>query len=105
MFTVIGDGDIDFPAFLKTLLKNGYSGWSVVEQDVKFGHTAIPPKDSVEASLNYLKGVVDHLGLSGASAELLKIVRRSPVDRSRCSGRLPRRVVCFSYCRHRSTFR
>jgi inosose dehydratase len=62
VFTVIGKGDIDFPAFFRTLLKNGYSGWSVVEQDVKFGHTEIPPKDSVEASLKYLKGVVDHLG-------------------------------------------
>ena len=62
MFTVIGDGDIDFPSFFRTLQKNGYSGWSVVEQDVKFGHTVIPPKDSVEASLNYLKGVVNQLG-------------------------------------------
>ncbi|HEY2121615.1 MAG TPA: TIM barrel protein [Candidatus Acidoferrum sp.] len=62
VFTVIGDGGIDFPSFFKTLLKNGYSGWSVVEQDVKFGHTAIPPKDSVEASLKYLKGVVNQLG-------------------------------------------
>jgi len=62
VFTVIGSGDIDFPAFFKTLLKNGYSGWSVVEQDVKFGHTTIPPKDSVRASLEYLKGVVHQLG-------------------------------------------
>lgn len=62
VFTVIGNGDIDFPAFFKTLLKNGYSGWSVVEQDVKFGHTTIPPKASVLASLKYLKGVVDQLG-------------------------------------------
>jgi inosose dehydratase len=61
VFTVIGQGDIDFPAFFRTLLKNGYSGWSVVEQDVKFGHTVIPPKDSVEASLKYLKGVVSQL--------------------------------------------
>jgi inosose dehydratase len=61
VFTVIGQGNIDFPAFFRTLLKNGYSGWSVVEQDVKFGHTAIPPKDSVAASLKYLKGVVGQL--------------------------------------------
>jgi len=62
VFTVIGKGDIDFPAFFRTLLRNGYSGWSVVEQDVKFGHTEIPPKDSVKASLEYLKGVVNQLG-------------------------------------------
>jgi inosose dehydratase len=62
VFTVIGQGNIDFPAFFQTLVKNNYSGWSVVEQDVKFGHTAIPPKDSIAASLKYLKGVVGNLG-------------------------------------------
>jgi inosose dehydratase len=61
VFTIIGKGDIDFPAFFRTLLKNGYSGWSVVEQDVKFGATEIPPKDSIAASLKYLNGVVGQL--------------------------------------------
>jgi len=61
VFTVIGQGDIDFPSFFRTLAKNGYSGWSVVEQDVKFGHTAIPPAESVAASLRYLREVVDKL--------------------------------------------
>jgi inosose dehydratase len=61
VFTVIGQGEIDFPAFFRTLEKNGYSGWNVVEQDVKFGDTVIPPKDSVAASLVYLKGVIDNL--------------------------------------------
>ena len=55
VFTIIGQGNIDFPAFFRTLLKNGYSGWSVVEQDVKFGHTAIPPKDSIAKPAKYLK--------------------------------------------------
>jgi hypothetical protein len=31
---------------------------------VKFGHTVIPPKDSVAASLKYLKGVIGQLGAS-----------------------------------------
>jgi inosose dehydratase len=62
VFTVIGQGAIDFPAFFRTLLKNGYSGWSVVEQDVKFGATEIPPKVSVAASLKYLKAVIHQLG-------------------------------------------
>jgi inosose dehydratase len=62
VFTIIGQGSIDFPAFFRTLLKNGYSGWSVVEQDVKFGATEIPPKVSVAASLRYLKDVVRQLG-------------------------------------------
>jgi inosose dehydratase len=62
VFTIIGQGSIDFPAFFRTLLKNGYSGWSVVEQDVKFGATEIPPKVSVAASLKYLKDVIRQLG-------------------------------------------
>jgi inosose dehydratase len=62
VFTVIGKGNIDFPAFFRTLIKNGYSGWSVIEQDVKFGATEIPSKDSVAASLRYLEGVMGSLG-------------------------------------------
>ena len=61
VFTVIGQGDIDFPAFFQTLVKNGYQGWSVVEQDVKFGDTAMPPAESVAASLKYLSDVINHL--------------------------------------------
>lgn len=67
VFTVIGQGDIDFSAFFHTLVKNGYSGWSVVEQDVKFGDTAIPPAESVASSLKYLQSVVsklDHASIS-----------------------------------------
>jgi inosose dehydratase len=66
VFTVIGQGNIDFPAFFRALEKNGYSGWSVVEQDVKFGETKIPPAESVAASLKYLLGVVGKL--NGAAA-------------------------------------
>ena len=36
VFTVIGKGNIDLPAFFRALIKNGYFGWSVIEQDVKF---------------------------------------------------------------------
>jgi inosose dehydratase len=63
VFTIIGKGDIDFRAFFRTLVKNGYSGWSVVEQDVKFGATAISPAENVAASLKYLKGVVKNLAV------------------------------------------
>lgn len=65
VFTVIGQGDIDFPAFFRTLVNNGYSGWSVVEQDVKFGATPIPPAQSVAASLKYLRETVEDLGVVG----------------------------------------
>src|SRR5216683_5717229 len=64
VFTVIGKGNIDFPAFFRTLIKNGYAGWSVIEQDVKFGATEIPPKDSVAASLRYLEGVMNQLSVA-----------------------------------------
>jgi inosose dehydratase len=58
VFTIIGDGGINFPNFLRTLAKNGYSGWFVVEQDVKFGDATIRPAESVTASLKYLQDIV-----------------------------------------------
>jgi inosose dehydratase len=58
-FTIIGKGFIDFPAFFRLLASNNYSGWMVVEQDVKFGATDVPPAQSIAASLNYLQGVVN----------------------------------------------
>jgi inosose dehydratase len=61
-FTIIGEGSIDFPAFFRVLARNDYSGWMVVEQDVKFGATTRPPVESVAASLAYLQRVVNELG-------------------------------------------
>jgi inosose dehydratase len=61
VFTIIGQGSIDFPAFFRVLAKNNYSGWLVVEQDVKFGATQMPPAVSIAASLKYLRGVVGQL--------------------------------------------
>jgi inosose dehydratase len=67
VFTVIGQGNIDFPAFFRTLVRNGYSSWSVVEQDVKFGATQVPPAQSITASLKYLHGIVKDLGTAAAA--------------------------------------
>jgi inosose dehydratase len=61
VFTIIGEGGINFPNFLRTLAKNGYSGWFVVEQDVKFGDATIRPAESVTASLKYLQTIVKTL--------------------------------------------
>jgi len=61
VFTIIGQGAIDFPGLFRLLEKNNYSGWMVIEQDVKFGATAIPPAESVAASLRYLRGVCSDL--------------------------------------------
>lgn len=63
VFTVIGNGDIDFLGFFRTLLDIGYAGWSVVEQDVKFGDPAISPARSVADSLTYLRRVVGEVGV------------------------------------------
>jgi inosose dehydratase len=61
VFTIIGQGSINFPEFFRVLEKNNYVGWMVVEQDVKFGATAVPPAESIAASLRYLRGVVRDL--------------------------------------------
>ncbi len=61
VFTIIGQGSIDFPGLFRLLDKNNYSGWMVIEQDVKFGATVIPPAESVAASLRYLHRVVQEL--------------------------------------------
>jgi inosose dehydratase len=61
VFTVIGQGDINFPAFFRTLVKNDYSGWSVVEQDVKFGDPQVVPARNVAESLRYLRGIISNL--------------------------------------------
>ena len=68
VFTIIGQGNIDFPAFLRTLKKNNYSGWMVVEQDVKFDAVTIPPAQAIAESLAYLQGVVGAVQESGAAA-------------------------------------
>jgi hypothetical protein len=39
----------------------------VIEQDVKFGATVIPPAQSVAESLRYLQGVVRELTLTPGS--------------------------------------
>jgi inosose dehydratase len=40
VFTVPGDGGVDFPPVLKLLAENGYQGWLVVEaeQDPSVAH-------------------------------------------------------------------
>jgi inosose dehydratase len=68
VFTIIGQGSIDFLSFFRVLDKNNYSGWMVVEQDIKFGAKAIPPAQSIAASLLYLRGVVHDLSAEGARA-------------------------------------
>jgi len=67
VFTIIGQGSIDFPAFFRLLAKNDYNGWMVVEQDVKFGATPVPPAESIAASLKYLRGVIKDLSTAAVA--------------------------------------
>lgn len=67
VFTIIGEGSVDFPGLFRLLEKNNYSGWMVIEQDVKFGETVVPPAESVAASLRHLRGVVRDLATAHAS--------------------------------------
>jgi inosose dehydratase len=61
VFSQIGEGRIDFLSFFQTLLQNGYRGWCVVEQDIKYGVSTVSPKQSMSASLQYLHGIVARL--------------------------------------------
>jgi inosose dehydratase len=61
VFSQAGAGCVDFPAFFRKLVENEYVGWLVVEQDVKFGATTVPPAESMSASLRYLRGVIARL--------------------------------------------
>ena len=61
VFSQVGRGCIDFTEFFRWLQAEGYSGWMIVEQDVKFGETAVAPLESMRLSLDYLKGVVADL--------------------------------------------
>jgi inosose dehydratase len=61
VFTPIGDGCLDFPGFFARVATNDYRGWCVVEQDIKFGVSPVAPKESMRASLRYLRGVVGNI--------------------------------------------
>lgn len=57
VFTVPGDGTIDFPAFLGALAQRGYTGWLVVEaeQDPAKAH----PLEYAKRARAYLRDVAD----------------------------------------------
>jgi len=44
------------------MTSRGFPGWAIVEQDVLYGKTMVPPVESMRASLGYLKNVVSNLG-------------------------------------------
>lgn len=56
VFCELGNGDVDFPAFLSTLRSHNYEGWIVVEQDVLPGMGS--PYESAERNLGYLNSIL-----------------------------------------------
>ena len=56
VFCELGNGDVDFPAFLAELRKRSYDGWIVVEQDVLPGMGS--PYESADRNLQYLNSIL-----------------------------------------------
>ena len=56
VFCELGNGDVDFPAFLAELRNRNYDGWIVVEQDVLPGMGS--PYESAERNLQYLNSIL-----------------------------------------------
>lgn len=56
VFCELGNGDVDFPAFLAELRHRNYDGWIVVEQDVLPGMGS--PYESAERNLQYLNSTL-----------------------------------------------
>ena len=56
VFCELGNGDVDFPAFLAELQNRNYDGWIVVEQDVLPGMGS--PYQSAERNLRYLNAIL-----------------------------------------------
>ena len=65
VFSRIGSGCIDFDGFFRFLAESSYSGWAIVEQDVIYGKTSVPPMESMRASLSYLKNVASKISSAG----------------------------------------
>ncbi len=55
VFCELGQGEVDFPAILTELKKNGYKEWIVVEQDVLPGMGT--PRESAQRNRDYLRSI------------------------------------------------
>jgi inosose dehydratase len=56
VFPELGQGSVDFTAFLAGLREHNFEGWAVVEQDILHG-SGINPLESARRNLQYLKSV------------------------------------------------
>jgi inosose dehydratase len=66
VFTVPGDGVIDFPSILSTLAANGYQGWLVVEAEQD--PAVAPSYKYAKMGYDYLNGLVREIAARGALA-------------------------------------
>lgn len=58
VFCELGEGAIDFPKVIQSLLACGYDGWAVVEQDVDAAQPGVRPFESALRSRTYLRNVL-----------------------------------------------
>ena len=70
MYRPLGQGDVDIRAIVRSLIKSGYTGWFVLEQDNVM--TAEPginqgPMADAKASVEFLRGVIAELEAELAS--------------------------------------
>lgn len=70
MYRPLGQGDVDIRAIVRSLIKSGYTGWFVLEQDNVI--TAEPgvnqgPMADAKASVEFLRGVIAELEAEPAS--------------------------------------
>jgi sugar phosphate isomerase/epimerase len=56
---ILGQGKIDFPRFVESVLKSGYTGWLMLETGV-----ATTVKDDFAANANYIRGLLKQKGAS-----------------------------------------
>jgi inosose dehydratase len=59
LFRPLGEGTVDIAAMVSALEANGYTGWYVLEQDIKLDGepTDEGPVANVRASLDYLERI------------------------------------------------
>lgn len=58
VFCELGDGAVDFPKVIHSLLACGYDGWAVVEQDIDAHQPGVHPLESALRSRAYLRDVI-----------------------------------------------
>jgi inosose dehydratase len=67
VFCELGKGGVDFPAVLRWLRENGYSGYLLVEQDVLPGMGA--PRESARRNREYLRSIEESVWATSSTSD------------------------------------